>query len=58
MRIGVADRLEIAGTVLRNVPFLIIDDEHLTFPLPGGYDIRAIIGLPGAARARPVPDRA
>ena len=46
VRIGVADRLEIAGTVLRNVPFLIIDDEQLTFPLPGGYDIRAIIGLP------------
>jgi hypothetical protein len=46
VRIGVADRVEIAGTVLRNVPFLIIDDENLTFPLPGGYDIRAIIGLP------------
>ena len=46
VRIGVADRLEIAGTVLRDVSFLIIDDEELTFPLPGGYDIRAIIGLP------------
>jgi clan AA aspartic protease (TIGR02281 family) len=46
VRIGVADRLEIAGTVLRDVPFLIVDDEHLTFPLPGGYDIRAIIGFP------------
>ena len=46
VRIGVADQIEIAGTVLRNVPFLIIDDEHLTFPVPGGYDIRAIIGLP------------
>jgi hypothetical protein len=46
VRVVVAERLEIAGTVLRNVPFLIIDDEQLTFPLPGGYDIRAIIGLP------------
>ena len=31
---------------LRNVPFLIIDDAQLTFPIPGGYDIKAIIGLP------------
>ena len=46
VRIGIAGRIEIAGTVLRNVAFLIIDDEQLTFPLPGGYDIRAIIGLP------------
>jgi predicted aspartyl protease len=47
VRIGVADRIEIAGTVLRNVPFLIIDDAQLTFPqVPGGYDIRAIVGLP------------
>jgi predicted aspartyl protease len=46
VRLGVADRLEIAGTILRNVPFLIIDDSQLTFPVPGGYDIKAIIGLP------------
>jgi predicted aspartyl protease len=47
VRIGVADRLEIAGTVQRNVAFLIIDDAQLTFPqVPGGYDIRAIVGLP------------
>ena len=46
VRVVVAERLEIAGTLLRNVPFLIIDDAQLTFPLPGGYDIRAIIGLP------------
>lgn len=47
VRIGVAARIEIAGTVIRNVPFLIIDDAQLTFPqVPGGYDIRAIIGLP------------
>lgn len=45
-RIGIADRLEIAGTVLRHVPFLIIDDAQLTFPVPGGYDIPAIIGFP------------
>lgn len=46
VRIGIAARLEIAGTVLTNVPFLIIDDANLTFPLPGGYDIKAIVGLP------------
>ena len=46
VRVGIADRLEIAGTTFRNVSFLIIDDEHLTFPLPGGYDILAIVGFP------------
>ncbi|MBX3562890.1 MAG: aspartyl protease family protein [Sphingomonas sp.] len=47
VRVGVAERIEIAGTVIRNVPFLIIDDAQLTFPqVPGGYDIRAIVGLP------------
>ncbi|MEA3011508.1 MAG: hypothetical protein QOD42_53 [Sphingomonadales bacterium] len=46
IRLGIADRLTIAGTTLRNVPFLIIDDAQLAFPLPGGYDIKAIIGLP------------
>jgi predicted aspartyl protease len=46
VRAGIADRLEIAGTTLRNVPFLIIDDAELTFPVPGGYDIKAILGLP------------
>ena len=46
VRVGVADRLEIAGVTLRNVAFLIIDDSQLTFPLPGGYDIKAIIGMP------------
>jgi predicted aspartyl protease len=46
IRVGIANRLTIAGTTLRNVPFLIIDDAQLTFPIPGGYDIKAIIGLP------------
>jgi len=46
IRVGIADRLTIAGTMLRNVPFLIIDDAQLTFPIPGGYDIKAIVGLP------------
>ena len=46
MRLGIVDRLEIAGTTLTNVPFLILDDASLTFPLPGGYDIKAIVGLP------------
>ena len=62
VRLGVADRLEIAGTVLRNVPFLIIDDAQLTFPVPGGYDIKAIIGLPvmhalGRVRMEPAAGR-
>jgi predicted aspartyl protease len=46
-RIGVAARVEIAGTVLTNVPFLILDDASLDFPqVPGGYSIPAIIGIP------------
>ena len=46
-RIGIAERVEIAGTILRNVVFLVIDDSQLTFPLPTGrYEIDAIIGLP------------
>lgn len=44
VRVGIADRVEIAGTILRNVAFLIIDDDQLTFP--GGYSIQAIVGLP------------
>lgn len=46
VRIGVANRLEIAGAVLRHVAFLVMDDTALTFPLPGGYRIDAIVGLP------------
>ena len=46
VRLGIADRLEIAGAQLRNVVFLVMEDEALTFPVPGGYRIDAIIGLP------------
>jgi predicted aspartyl protease len=46
VRVGIAARVEIARTTLTNVPFLIIDDADLTFPVPGGYDIREIMGLP------------
>ena len=60
-RIGIADRLEIAGTTLRNVTFLIIDDAQMSFPLPTGrYEIKAIIGLPvmrALGRMRIEPNR-
>jgi len=46
VRVGIAERLEIAGVRFRNVVCLIVDDSQLTFPLPGGYDIKAIIGMP------------
>lgn len=47
VRVAIVDRLEIAGNVLRNVPFLIIADEALSFALPTGrYEIKAIVGLP------------
>jgi len=45
-RLAVADRLTIAGVTLTNVVFLVLDDTQLTFPLPGGYRIDAIIGFP------------
>jgi predicted aspartyl protease len=46
-RIGIAPRVEIAGTVLTNVAFLILDDASLDFPqVPGGYNIPAILGMP------------
>lgn len=46
-RIGIAPRIEIAGTVLTNVAFLILEDAALDFPqVPGGYNIPAIIGMP------------
>jgi hypothetical protein len=46
VRIAVADRLELAGSTLLHVPFLVLDDEQLELPLPGGYRIEAIIGFP------------
>lgn len=46
VRVGVADRLAIAGIVVRNVPVLVIADSELTFPQAGGYRITSIIGLP------------
>jgi len=47
VRIGIADTLEVAGAVLRNVPFAVLDDATLDFPMvPGGYRIEAIVGLP------------
>ncbi|MCW3836173.1 aspartyl protease family protein [Sphingomonas canadensis] len=45
-RIAIAARMTIAGVELRNVAFLVIDDSALTFPLPGGYTIEAIVGYP------------
>ena len=46
-RVGIAARIEVAGNVVENVPVLIIDDAQLSFPqVPGGYDIKAILGMP------------
>lgn len=45
-RLAIADRLTIAGVELANVIFLVLDDSQLTFPVPGGYSIDAIIGFP------------
>jgi predicted aspartyl protease len=45
-RIGLADRIVIAGSVLSNVAFLVLDDAQLEMPVPGGYRIDAIVGFP------------
>lgn len=45
-RIGVADRVAIAGLTLDHVAFLVLDDAQLNMPVPGGYQIDAIIGFP------------
>ena len=46
VRAGIADRMTIAGTTIRNVPVLIIDDSQLTFPQANNYRITSIVGLP------------
>ena len=46
VRLGIADRLEIAGNVVRNVAFLVIDDASLSFGPGGAYKIPAILGYP------------
>lgn len=45
-RIGIADHVEFAGLSLSHVPFLVLDDEQLNMPVPGGYQIDAILGFP------------
>jgi predicted aspartyl protease len=45
-RIGVAEHLAVAGLQLDNVAFLVLDDEQLSMPVPGGYRIDAIVGFP------------
>ena len=43
MRVGLADRLELAGPTLRQVPFLVLEDQQLEMPHPVGYHIEAIM---------------
>jgi len=45
-KVAVADRLELAGLVLEHVAFLVLDDDQLEMPVPGGYRIDAIVGFP------------
>lgn len=45
-RIGVADRVDFAGLSLSHVAFLVLDDAQLNMPVPGGYQIDAILGFP------------
>lgn len=45
-RIGIADHLQFAGLSLSHVAFLVLDDDQLKMPVPGGYQIDAILGFP------------
>lgn len=45
-RVAIADRVVLGGFALENVVFLVLDDAQLEMPVPGGYRIDAIIGLP------------
>ncbi|PXV60573.1 Aspartyl protease [Dyella jiangningensis] len=45
-RVGIADHVEFAGLSLSHVAFLVLDDEQLDMPVPGGYQIDAILGFP------------
>jgi len=45
-RIGIADHVQFAGLSLEHVAFLVLDDAQLNMPVPGGYQIDAILGFP------------
>jgi predicted aspartyl protease len=45
VQLAIADRLEIGGAEFRNVVFLVLSDEALTFA-EGRYTIEAILGFP------------
>jgi predicted aspartyl protease len=49
-QLAVADSLEIAGNRFRNVVFLVMEDEALSFGPLGIYTIDAILGFPVLAR--------
>lgn len=46
LRVGIADQLDFAGLSLSHVAFLVLDDQQLNMPVPGGYQIDAILGFP------------
>ena len=45
-RVAIADHVALGGFTLEHVVFLVLDDAQLEMPVPGGYRIDAIIGLP------------
>jgi predicted aspartyl protease len=45
-KLGIADHFEFAGLSLSHVAFLVLDDDQLSMPVPGGYRIDAILGFP------------
>jgi predicted aspartyl protease len=49
-KLAVAPRVTIAGTEFASVVFLVLGDDQLEFPVPGGYRIDAILGFPELSR--------
>ena len=49
-QLAVAGNVEVGGTRFESVVLLVLDDAQLTFPVPGGYAIPAILGFPELQR--------
>lgn len=46
VQLAIAQRMRVAGFEMANVPFVVLPDADLRFPVPGGYAMSSIIGLP------------
>jgi len=44
--LALAEEFKIGDIIIKNAIFMVLKDEDLSFPLPGGYEIYGIIGYP------------